>query len=100
MAASLSSIFTIHPHSALRIKFNTHSFNHTHKLIQHFFIASPPKRSRFITPFALKFSSSSSFSKAPKFNDENIPSLHHFISQAQAQATPALTASDTVPHFE
>ncbi|PWA78927.1 methylthiotransferase [Artemisia annua] len=101
MAASLSSIFTIHPHCALRIKLNTHSFNHTHKLIQHFFITSPPKRCRFITtPFALKFSSS--FSKTPKFNDENnVPSLHHFISQAQAQATPpALTASDTLPHID
>ncbi|GJZ35310.1 9-cis-epoxycarotenoid dioxygenase NCED6, chloroplastic, partial [Tanacetum coccineum] len=32
-----------------------------------------------------------SFSKPLIFNDENVPTLHHFISQAQAQGTPALT---------
>ncbi|KAK1423582.1 hypothetical protein QVD17_18886 [Tagetes erecta] len=99
MAATLSSIFNIHPHSALRIKLHKHSFNH--RLIsssssQQFFIFSPllPPKRHFRTPFSLNFSRT--FSHNPVFNNDNknsIPSFHHFVAQAQAQST-TLIASD------
>ncbi|MFS8016558.1 putative tRNA-2-methylthio-N(6)-dimethylallyladenosine synthase [Helianthus anomalus] len=85
MAATLSSIFNIHPHSAIRINYRLISSS--------IFLFSPrlPTKRPFRT---LHFSTKLSHNP-PVFNDDSIiPTFHHFLAKAQAQAA-TLIASDS-----
>ncbi|KAJ0649163.1 putative tRNA-2-methylthio-N(6)-dimethylallyladenosine synthase [Helianthus annuus] len=88
MAATLSSIFNIHPHSAIRFNYRLISSS--------IFIFSPRLPTK--RPFrALDFSRK--LSHNPVFNDDSknsIPSFHHFLAKAQAQAATVIVSdSDT-----
>ncbi|KAK9065027.1 hypothetical protein SSX86_016410 [Deinandra increscens subsp. villosa] len=95
MAATLSSIFNIHPQSALRIKFHRLIPSSSSSISQQFFIFSPriPPKRHLNAPLSINFSRK--FSHNPIFHDDNkssIPSFHQFIAQSQATT---LTASIT-----
>ncbi|KAM0055121.1 putative tRNA-2-methylthio-N(6)-dimethylallyladenosine synthase [Helianthus debilis subsp. tardiflorus] len=85
MAATLSSIFNIHPHSAIRINYRLISSS-----IFLFSSRLPTKRPFRTLHFSTKLSHN-----LPVFNDDSkIPTFHHFVAKAQAQAA-TLIASDS-----